>query len=163
MGLHMQDFVANVGQPARPYIFTVIIPGMPLAMFKAQTAQWPGVGSTDVDLFYKGQTIKYAGAVEYEHTWPVQIVESEVGDMYAGLYAWRQLVWSQRTGISAIPALYKKEIVIQARTTSDVIWLSGILHGAYPKTIDPVELDAGANTESWKWSVTFSYDWWDII
>lgn len=159
----MQDFVANVGQPARPYIFSVVIPGISMATFKAQTAQWPGVGSTDIDLFYKGQTIKYAGAVEYEHTWTCQIVESEVGDIYAGLYSWRQLVWSQSTGISAPPALYKREIVLQARTTLDSIWLSGVLHGAYPKTIDPVELDTSANTESWKWNITFSYDWWDLI
>lgn len=164
MGLNITDFINAVQQPARTYLWDVAIQNMPaLTTFKAQTAQFPGIGSTDVDLFYQGQTIKYAGAAEYEHSWVLNVVESEIADIYDGLYAWRQQIWEQTSGISLPPSIYKKKIVVIGVSTVGVPWIRAQLNGAYPKLVDAVELDRSANTEAWKWNVTFSYDSWERL
>jgi len=158
MGLSITDFISNIANPAKSFLWNILIPRLPLSQFVAQTAQFPSVGSTDIDLFYMGQTIKFAGAVEYEHTWVVNIVESEQLIIYNLIYAWRQLIWNQITGTAVIPALYKDDVTVQGLTALGLPWITGILHGVYPKLIDAVELDRSANTEAWKWNVTFSFD-----
>ena len=107
-----------------------------------------------------GQKVLYPGAVEYENTWTVEIAESEYGNVIAELYAWRQLIWHQETGTSSIPTEFKKTITIAALNSQGVPWLRVGLKGAYPKTIDAVDLDRSNNSEAWKWNVTFNFDWW---
>jgi hypothetical protein len=165
MALHINEFTGSIGTPARTYLWDLAIPSLAdLGSIRAQTAQFPSVGSTDVELFYQGHPIKFAGAIEYEQTWAVTIAESETGDVYNALYAWRQNITEQNSGVMAAPADYKEDITVKALKSQDGSpWLQAILYGAYLKTIDAVDLDRSANTESWKWSCTFSFDYWAKI
>jgi len=162
MSLHINEFVASIGNPAKTYLWSIAIPSIAISDLRGQTAQFPGVGSSDIELWYQGQKANFAGGPEYEHTWQVVMAESEKGDIGAAIKAWRQKCWNQTDGSQVVPAEYKEDITIKAlRATDGVAWLTCTLHGAYPKTVDAVDLDRSANTEAWKWSVTFNYDYWD--
>lgn len=163
MALQVSEFISNIANPAKSFLWNVIVPRLPLVQFTAQTAQFPSVGSTDIDLFYQGQMIKFAGAIEYEHTWVMNFVESETAIIYNALYEWRQLLWDQVTGLAAVPAAYKDRVTVQALTSQGIPWLTARLKGVYPKIVDAVEMDRSANTEAWKWNVTFSFDEWEKI
>lgn len=163
MALHIQDFTSAINNPAKPFLWDVFIPSLPFTTgIRAQTAQWPGVGSTDIDLFHMGQLAKFSGTVEYEHTWTVAIVESEFGDVYNALYAWRQLVFDQETGVGGNPAIYKRDIEMRALTSEGQPWAIIVLRQCYPKNIDPVDLDKANNTEAWRFNVVWNYDWWEL-
>ena len=163
MSLNIQQFKAQMGTPAKLFNWSVFIPNIPTAQFKAQSTQIPAIGSTDIDLFYQGETIKYAGAPEYEHTWTIQIAESQAGDIWNAIWLWRQLVYNQTTGISGPPALYKSPITVLALNDLGVPWLQILIKGAYPKNVDAIDIDRSNNTESWKWNVTFNFDNWDRL
>jgi hypothetical protein len=162
MALHINEFTGSIGTPARTYLWDLAIPSLAdLGSIRAQTAQFPSVGSTDVELFYQGHPIKFAGAIEYEQTWTVTIAESENGDVYNALYDWRTKISNQADNIQGAPGDYKENITVKAlKSTDGAPWLQAMLYGCYVKTIDAIDLDRSANTEAWKWSVTFSFDYW---
>lgn len=164
MPLDINQFTQNIASPARLYIWEVVIPGVIDAGFRAQTSQFPSVGSTDIDLFYQGETVKFAGAPEYEHIWTCEFAEGEDGAIYNALYDWRQQIWSQTEFSQQAPAVYKRDIQVNCLKSSDSTpWVSAVLHGCYPKTIDALALDRSANTEAVKWSVQFSFDNWNKV
>lgn len=160
MSLHIQNFTTAIGNPAKTFLWNVIIPGAPMVSFKAQTTQFPAVGSADMELHYQGQPAKFAGAVEYEHTWSLVIAESEIGDVFDFLYSWRQLIWNQLTAQSESPVLYKRPVQVIGKTSMGGNWISAMMMGAYPKNIDAIDLDRSSNSDIWKWSVQFNFDWW---
>jgi hypothetical protein len=160
MNMHIQDFTAIVGNPAKQFLWEVIIPALPFSAIKAQSTQFPGVGSTDIELWHMGQSAKFVGTVEYEHTWNCSIVESESGDVFNAMYAWKQLCFDQKTGSMQDVAAYKRDITIKALTSAGNAWATIKLKGAYPKSIDTVEMDKSANTESFKFQLQFNYDYW---
>lgn len=161
MPLNIEEFKGAIGSPARSFIFDVMIPRIPSATYRAQTAQIPSEGSTDMELFYQGHPVKFHGTVEYEHTWTATFVESENGEFIRGLSAWRQSIYDAETGNSGVPADYKDNIVIKVLRSGDGRpWLTGTLYGAYPKQIEAMDLDRSANTETVKWSISFNFDTW---
>jgi len=160
MSLNIATFAASIGNPAKPFLFEVIVNFLPVLTIRAQTTQYPGVASTDSELYSQGQKILYAGSVEYENTWTVSVAESETGDMYRSIMAWRYMVYDQRTGQLGDPRDYKKIGIVRLKTSINTVWASMTLFGLYPKSIDTLDLDAAANTETVKWNLTFNYDYW---
>lgn len=160
--MHISDFTASVGNPAKPFKWDVIIPALPISTgIRAQSTQWPSIGSTIIDLFHMGQIAKYPGAPEYEHTWPTNIVESETGDIFNAVWQWRQLVFDQVTGLQANVDVFKRDITLHCKTDNDTIWAICVLRNAFPLTVEAVDLDKSANTEAYRWNVIWSFDWWD--
>jgi len=159
-GLHIQEFTSIVGNPAKIFQWEILIPALPISSIKAQSAQFPGVGSTDIDLYHMGQIAKFPGTVEYEHTWQCVIVESESGDVFNAMYEWKQLIHDQKTGFQDSPASFKKDVIIMGISSASIPWIKIVLKQAYPKSIDTLELDKASNTEAWKWTLLFNYDWW---
>ncbi len=161
MPLDINDFKGAIGSPARSFIFDVHIPRISSAVYRAQTAQIPSEASTDIDLFYQGHLVKFHGQVEYEHLWTATFVESETGEFIRDLSRWREQIYNPDTGRSGIPSRYKDIITIKVlRSDNGSPWLTGKLYGAYPKSIDALDLDRSANTETVKWSVQFNFDTW---
>lgn len=158
--MHIADFTSIVGNPAKVFMWEVLIPALPIGSIKAATTQFPGVGSTDIDLYHLGQLAKFPGTVEYEHTWMCSIVESEAGDVFNAMYEWKQLIFDQNTGVMADVAAFKRDVSLSMLTTAGSVWAKVILKGAYPKSIDTLELDKSANTEAVKWNLLFNYDYW---
>lgn len=161
--LHISDFTAILGNPAKMFMWDVDIPALPVESIKAQSSQFPGVASTDIDLFHLGQMAKFAGATEYEHLWACNIVESESGSVFNAMYAWRQLVNNQRDGTQADVSAYKRDITLTMLTSAGSSWAQIVLKQAYPKSIDTVEIDKSANTEAFVWPLQFNYDWWEPL
>jgi hypothetical protein len=161
--LHISDFTAIVGNPAKQFMWDILIPALPVSSIKAASAQFPGVSTTDIDLFHLGQIAKFPGTVEYEHTWTCSIVESESGDVFNAMYEWHQLLHDQKTGVQADVSAYKRDVVLDMLTSAGSSWAKIVLKQAYPKSIDTVELDKSANTEAYKWNLVFSYDWWEKV
>ena len=159
-GLHISEFTAIVGNPAKQFLWEVLIPALPISSIKAVSTQFPGSGSTDIDLYHMGQLAKFAGTVEYEHTWQCTIVESESGDVFNAMYEWKQLVFDQKTGVQADVAAYKRDVMLTMLTSINTPWAKIVLKGAYPKDISTVEIDKSANTEAFKWVIMFNYDFW---
>ncbi len=160
MGMHISDFTAIVGNPAKSFLWEVLIPALPVSSIKVTSAQLPGVSATDIDLYHLGQLAKFPGTVEYEHTWTCAVIESESGDVHAAMYEWKQLVHDQATGIQADVAAFKRDITIRMLTSVGSPWLKMVLKGAYIKEISTLELDKADNTSAVKFSLIFNYDYW---
>jgi len=158
--MHISDFTSIVGNPAKQFMWDVLIPALPVSSIKAASAQFPGVGTTDIDLFHLGQMAKFAGTVEYDHTWTCAIIESESGDVFNAMFEWHQLIFDQETGVMQDVAAYKRDITLSMLTNVNTTWAKITLKGAYPKSIDTVEIDKSANTEAFRWNLTFNYDYW---
>lgn len=159
--LHISDFTAIVGNPAKMFLWDVLIPALPISSIKVQSAQFPGVASTDIDLYHMGQMAKFPGSVDYEHTWTCSIVESESGDVFNAMYEWRQLVHNQKTAVQADVAAFKRDIFLTMLTSAGSPWARIVLKQCYPKSLDTIEIDKSSNTDAYKANITFNYDWWE--
>lgn len=160
-GIHISDFTAIVGNPAKAFMWDVLIPALPVSSIKAESSQIPGVSATDIDLWHLGQLAKFVGTVEYDHTWNCTIVESETGDVFNAINAWQQLCFDQKTGVMAVPSVYKRDITLNMLTSSGSTWLSIIIKNAYPKANPALDISKADNTVAIKWNLTFNYDWWE--
>ena len=164
MSLHIDDLKSSIGSPARVFLWDVAIPSLKIASFQAQTSALPGVDSTDMELFYQGQAVKFPGSVEYSQEWTCEIAESEKGNVMTSLFGWRERVFNQKNGKAGDIETVKEDVVIKALKSSDgTAWLTYKLHGVYPKSIGEVSLDRSANTDILQWEIAFSYDWWEKI
>lgn len=160
-GLHISDYTALVGNPAKAFMWDVLIPALPVSSIKALSSQVPGVSLTDMELWHLGQKALFPGTVEYTHTWNCTVVESESGDVYNAMSAWHNLIFDQKTGVMGDVAAFKRDVTINMLTSSGSTWLSLILKGAYPKEIAELEIDKSNNAEPVKWVLNFNFDWFE--
>jgi hypothetical protein len=161
--MQIQDLARVIVNPAKAFMFRVTIPSLPIKSIQVQSAQFPGVSVSDMELWHMGQKMLLPGAKEYDHTWQCTIAESEDGAVFNPIYAWHQLLAHSETGVQESSDDYLRDVIISPLTGAHTPWLECVLKMAYPKTIDPVELDASANTEVYKWVLTFNYSWWKPV
>ena len=162
-GLHISDYTAIVGNPAKVFMWDVLIPALPISSIKAQSTQVPGVSLTDIELYHLGQKALFPGTVEYDHNWTCTIVESESGDVFNAMHAWHTLCFDQKTGVMSDVSAVKRDISLTMLTSAGSAWLRLVLKNAYPKTIGSVQIDKSSNSEAYKWELGFNYDWWEPV
>ena len=163
---------------ARPTLFQVSITKTEfstlrtIAPFMIQSTQIPSSSITSIDVPYFGRKIKVAGDRTFD-TWSVTILNDEDFALRHIFEEWHNRINSLYTNInqygSAAPAEYKTDAhVIQyskapgtdgKKDPLRVYMFSGI----FPTDISPIELDWGSTDTIETFSVTFAYDFFEVV
>jgi len=166
--MDIERFKANIGSPARPTLFKVML-NFPTGgdnsdkdEFFCKGAQIPTRTIGMFELSYMGRKCKWAGDSSFDD-WTVTIVNDNNFTIRNKLERWAELINGARDNISK---LYKPEWA----TDLFVFHLNGLKQtiktykfiGCFPTSVgDPIELSWDNNDSPEEYSVTFAVDYWE--
>lgn len=178
MPFNVEEFKSNglrLGG-ARPSLFEIEIndwPGSELVResprrlsFFAKASSLPPSIVESIDIPYFGRKIKMVGDRVFPN-WSITVMNEEDFQVRKSLLNWHEalnakvpnvlgLVGNTSTDIST----YKKDIKIRHYTKTGKINFTCTLVGAFPVTIDAIQLDWDAINQIEQFDVEFAYDYW---
>jgi len=156
----------NITNPARSYLWEVIFP-TPLKgnaetyLLRAQSTTMPERSFGSILIPYKQSAgIKYPGKLTYPHAWDITFVEGEDREMIQNFYDWCNEIINDRTNIGAVRI--KTDLYLHLINTDGTVAKKINMMGCYPERMSDVNLDY-ASEEEMKFTITFSYDRWEIV
>ena len=172
MPLNITEFKgALTGDGARPNMFQVTIqnPVSPIATdkmpFLVKAAEIPAATLGEIQQFYQGRAIKYAGDRTYAD-WTVTIVNDENFRVREAMERWNNAINGSRSNSRnprfALAAQYKTSATVTQLSKTGAPLRTYGFEGIYPKEISNIALDWSVNDTIEEFTVTFSYDFWEV-
>ena len=159
---------ANLSNPARPYLWEVIIPApigtgdTTLFQVRAQSSEIPGKDFGAIEIPYKQTAgVIVAGKLKYDHTWSCTFIEGEDKKVFDAIYSWQQNIVDNVTGIGVGDPLYKTDVYINSIKTSGDTFMKIKMKGAWIKTVGKVALSYADENKIVTYDVTFEFDSWE--
>jgi hypothetical protein len=152
MPLNITEFKgALVGDGARPNLFQVTINNpvqniTDIAPFLVKTAEIPAATIGEIQQFYQGRAIKYAGDRTYPD-WSVTIVNDEDSNA--------------RNPAFELASSYKTRATVTQLSKTGNPLRTYSFDGIFPKEISSIALDWSGNDSIEEFTVTFAYDLWE--
>lgn len=158
---------ANLSNPARDYLFDVIIPNpvgggdAETLLLRAQSASLPGRGVGVIKVPYKQSAgINYHGKLQYGQSWTVTFVEGEDRRVFDILHAWNQNIIHDVANVGIGDVFISQDIIFKCITTKGEEWNYITLKNAFPSNVSDVPMSYN-NQDIVHYSVTFTYDSWE--
>lgn len=167
-GLRIQDFRDNVRDVARPNRFILSIPTPPKGIgnfneeyqYHVRSASLPGRTTGDVtNLFWQGMNYKIAGDPTYDDL-TFTFLNNENFEVKKFFEMWINNINNTTTNERVSPADYKAVIQIDQLGKSGTVIGTYYLQGAYPKSLEALELNQETIDAVEEFTVTFSLDYW---
>jgi hypothetical protein len=175
MPFNVNEFIGSMpGDGARPNLFQVTVvfpPGSGVAgdaaaqlTFKCRAASIPGSTLGTVIAPYFGREIKLAGNRTFED-WTVTVMMDEDYIIREAFEQWSGALNSHVSNIRAAgavdPSTYMADlnVIHYSKDGTEEIGIY-FIEGAWPVSVEPVQLDWAANDQLAEFSVTFAYQWW---
>jgi hypothetical protein len=173
MAFNINDIRSNLALGgARPTLFRVEITnpvnnnGDSIAPFLIQTTNLPSSTIGAIEVPYFGRKIKIAGDRTFD-TWNVTVMNDEDFKVRHPLELWHNQINSVLTnlnqGASSAPALYKSTALVTQYGKSGETLRQYQFNGIFPTEISTIDLDWNATDTIETFSVTFAYDWHEVI
>lgn len=167
--------VRAYSNPARVYLWLVEIPDAPTSgsaggrtgesnrslSFQARKANIPEVSTEEITIPWMNAEFYVAGKTKYSEA-TLEFEENTALEIRKILEAWRVLIYDNIGGGSAPPSTYKRYIDITLMDGDGNDIKTFRLVGAWPKTINALDLDYSSN-EVARWSVVFRYDYYKML
>lgn len=172
MPLNITEFKgALTGDGARPNMFQVTIdnPVSPLGNFKTpflvKVAEIPAATIGEIQLFYQGRPVKYAGDRTFAD-WTVTIINDEDFIVRDAMERWNNAINGFRTNARdpgfVLAANYKSNATVTQLSKTGIPLRTYAFQGIFPKEISNIALDWGGNDTIEEFTVTFSVDLWEV-
>jgi hypothetical protein len=172
MPLNITEFKgALIGDGARPNLFQVTIdnPVSSIAKdkipFMVTGAEIPAATLGEIQQFYPGRAVKYAGDRTYAD-WTVTIINDEDFLIREAMERWNNAINGHRSNARnrafALAAQYKTSATVTQLSKTGLPLRTYAFEGIYPKEISNITLDWGGNDSIETFTVTFSYDLWEV-
>lgn len=173
MAFNIEDFKSNglaLGG-ARPSLFDVQIPGgwpgsgdsTATLQFLAKASSLPPSVVESIDIPYFGRKIKILGDRVFPN-WSVTVMNEENFSLRNGFMNWHEFMNSKIPNILNNPSgdieSYKRDIIVAQYTKSGDVIFECKLVGAFPVTVDAIQLDWDAINQVEQFDVEFAYDYW---
>jgi len=169
MSISVENLKANLTNPARVYMWDVVIPS-PVGggdsntlMLRCQSTNMPGRSVGNIAVPYKQSAgIQFMGKLTYSHTWECTFIEGEDANVFSAFYDWAQSQINDRDNIGIGDNLIKTDIILRLVTTKGSEYLSIKLIGCYVDSMADVPL-AYDTEDPVRLTVTFRYDRWEKV
>ena len=172
MPLNITEFKgALIGDGARPNLFQVTInnPVSSIAdsktSFMVKGAEIPAATLGEIQQFYQGRAVKYAGDRTYAD-WTVTIINDEDFLVRDAMERWNNAINGHRSNARdpafALAGQYKTNATVTQLSKTGLPLRTYAFEGIYPKEISNITLDWGTNDTIEEFTVTFSYDLWEV-
>jgi hypothetical protein len=170
MPLNITEFKgALTGDGARPNLFQVTINNpvesiTDIAPFLVKTAEIPAATIGEIQQFYQGRAIKYAGDRTYPD-WSVTIVNDENFRIRDAMERWNNAINGLRSNARdpafALASNYKTRATVTQLSKTGSPLRTYSFDGIFPKEISSIALDWSGNDSIEEFTVTFAYDLWE--
>lgn len=168
MKMSANNLKANLSNPARTYLWDVIIPDVigtgtdtETLMLRCQSAALPARGVGDIEVKYK-QTggIRFPGRLNYSHDWQCTFIEGEDRQVFDAFYAWAQKIVHDSEGVGIGDTAIKSDIILSLVNSKGEEYSNIKLVGCYVKNVGEVSLSYNEDGTV-IFPVTFSFDYWE--
>lgn len=168
VGLKLQDYRDHVREIARPNRFLLSIPTPPPGLgnfeegfqYHVRSASLPGRTVGDItNLFWQGKNYKIAGDPTYDDV-TFAFLNNENFSLKKFFEQWLDLIVSTTSNERTSPGDYKGVVQIDQLGKLGTVIGTYYLHGAYPKSMEAVELNAESFDAIEEFTITFSLDEW---
>ena len=165
--MSVDSLKANLTNPARAYLWEVIIPTIPAGgdadsiMLRAQSATKPGksVGAIHVP-FKQSGGLQFHGKLTYTHTWECTFIEGEDKKIFTAINGWLQKIVHDYNNVGDGDLAIKSDIYLNLLTTAGEVYQSIKLIGCFPQEVGEVPLSYDEEATI-MYPVTFAYDRWE--
>lgn len=156
---------------ARPSLFEITIPGgWPQSgaaerklKFFAKAASIPPSVVESIDVGYFGRKIKVLGDRVFPN-WSVTVMNEETFSVRNGFMNWHEMMNSKVPNLlnnqTGDIESYKRDLFVHQYSKSGNIIFECKLVGAFPITVDAIQLDWDAVNQIEQFDVEFAYDYW---
>ena len=156
------------GGGARANLFkaTINFPGYAggnseLTSFLCKGAQLPGSVVGQIDVPFRGRTLKVAGDRTFEN-WTVTIINDENFTIRNSFERWMNGINQHKQGEGLInPRDYQSDLFIDQLSRDDSVTKSIKIAGAFPVNIAPIELSYDTVDAIEEFTVEFAYQYWE--
>lgn len=177
MAFNVQEFRSQLqGDGARPNLFKVSM-AFPAFVssgnasskleFMCKSAQIPGSTVNSIPVNYFGRELKFAGNRTFPD-WTVTIINDEDFIVRNAFEKWLNGLNSHQSNVRNNTALhtmnYTQEATVHqfGKTGGNSIKQYKFI-GVFPTDVSPIDLDWGANDQIEEFTVTLSYQWWELV
>jgi len=172
MPLNITQFKGElIGDGARPNLFEVSIinPVSTIAdsktRFMVKGAEIPAATLGEIQQFYQGRAVKYAGDRTYAD-WTVTVINDENFLVREAMERWNNAInghrSNERNPAFALAGQYKAKATVTQLSKTGTALRTYAFEGIYPKEISNITLDWGTNDTIEEFTVTFAYDLWEV-
>lgn len=173
MAFNIEQFKSqglNLGG-ARPSLFEVEIPGgwpgggdsVQRVRFLAKASSLPPSVVESIDIPYFGRKIKILGDRVFTN-WSVTVMNEEDFSVRNGFMNWHEFMNSKVPNLlnndDGSISSYKSDVSVRQYSKSGEIIFECKLIGAFPVTVDAIQLDWDAINQIEQFDVEFAYDYW---
>lgn len=134
--------------------------------FMVQAAQIPAATLGLIEVPYFGRKVKLAGDRQFA-PWTVQVINDEDFLIRNSMEEWSNKINSFQGNLrafgSASPLLYKAQAQVIQYSKTGVPIRTYQFNGIYPEEVSSIELDWNAVDTIETFTITFQYDWWEVV
>lgn len=168
MGIGLSEFKAKVQDVARPnrFLMTFTSPAGGLdsesQSYLVKGSQLPGRNIGEVLLNWQGMQAKLAGDPTFDDFNVTFLADYEM-KARTTMETWMRFIDHQLTNERASQIEYKTEALVQQLGRKGEVLATYKLHGFWPKTMDPIDLNMESMDTAAEFNVTFSIDYWEQV
>ena len=153
------EFKASFQDMARPNRFELTEIGLLTQPLLIKAASLPGVSSAAVEVFHDGRPVKLAGDRTYED-WNVTCHLDKNGVLFNEIHKWVNIACDSTNFGSTNKEDYKFDVGVRMldRAGNPITGTEFKLIGAFPTTVDPLELAHDTNDTAAEFDIKFDYD-----
>lgn len=156
MSVKVAQFANIITQPLNIHNFIVDIPGVDVSILVSST-NFPSERLREITLWFQGEKVIYPSLPENDNHWKVKLPESDNGVVRRTLDSLKAKRYNQKTGIMT-PDTWKT-VTVSARDLEGNLVFQVLLHGAWLKGRDNVDLDNSDPSKNWNWDYEFVFQW----
>lgn len=163
MGISLNDFKSKVKDGARPNRFLITIDS-PFGGTNSEELSYlikassiPSFNIGEIELNWQGQKAKISGDPTFDD-WSVTFINDYGFKAKSTIEKWLFSIANTTTNDRTEQSEYKADILIEQLGRKGEVLASYKMIGAYPKTMDAIDLSMESNDTLEEFGVTFAYD-----
>lgn len=130
--------------------------------FLAKGTSLPSATLGVMEVPYQGRMIKLAGDRVYDD-WDITIYQSTTGDIRKRIDEWMAKALGHESNIGALAhQQYKEDLTVRQLDRAGTPFITYKLIGCMPTILGPLDLAWDSNDQPSEFSVTISYDYYEI-
>lgn len=166
---NINDFKNALRGGVRTNLFRVFIPAIPgvnaeLTTFLVKSATLPPSELGEISVPWRGRKLKFAGDREFP-SWTVDVIADVNMDIRSGLEKWSELIGGHQASTTRFVGNdafgYFQDILVQQLGKNDEVLKTYKLVGAWPKNIQPINLNMNDQDQIVEFQVEFDYMYWE--
>jgi len=137
-----------------------------LSSFMIKTAQLPGRTINTIPVLFRGRELKVSGDTSYED-WTITVTNDNNFAVRNAFERWQEAINGAVTNVSGLGVdaaefnTYTADLEVEQLGRDGIVIKRYVIKGAWPTTVDAIEVSYESTDTIEDFGVTFAYQWWE--